>query len=280
MPSFWLSLVTSLREKIVTAARWGIEHEPEIHYGEIRPIPLGRRLPLTTDCSGFVTLCYYLAGAPDPNGSRYSGYGWTGTLLRHLPPIGPVDVRKGDIVVWGSYPGRHCAIVLEADDDPLLCSHGVERGPIAIRFSAECRYQPPAVTWLGGLSRRRHDSVETGAGAAGDDMRNERDPGAGGDDRCEEREDAAVMSTEAADTASRTATPAHSSPDAEPEAPAGVGGGERGNRPADAREDAEQECGREIERGGREGRRAPLDQRPTPRTARARPPEPAGGCAR
>jgi hypothetical protein len=140
--------VATLREKIVTAARWGIEHEPEIHYGEIRPIPLGRRLPLTTDCSGFVTLCYYLARAPDPNGSRYSGYGWTGTLLRHLRAIGPADARKGDIVVWGAYPGRHCAIVLEADDDPLLCSHGAERGPIAIRFSAECRYQPPQVTWL------------------------------------------------------------------------------------------------------------------------------------
>jgi len=154
--------VTSLREKIVTAARWGIEHEPEIHYGEIRPIPLDRRLPLTTDCSGFVTLCYHLAGAPDPNGYRYSGYGWTGTLLRHLKAIGPVDVRKGDIVVWGAYPGRHCAIVLEADDDPLLCSHGMERGPIAIRFSAECRYQPPTVAWLSGLSGRRRDAERDG----------------------------------------------------------------------------------------------------------------------
>jgi len=165
----------TLREKIVTAARWGIEHEPEIHYGEIRPIPLGRRLPLTTDCSGFVTLCYYLARAPDPNGSRYSGYGWTGTLLRHLRAIGPADARKGDIVVWGAYPGRHCAIVLEADDDPLLCSHGAERGPIAIRFSAECRYQPPQVTWLT-LARR---SFEAAAGAAWDEV---RDDAADGDE--------------------------------------------------------------------------------------------------
>ena len=35
--------------------------------------------------------------------------------------------------------------------DPLLASHGAERGPIAIRYSAECRYQPAAVTWLDGL---------------------------------------------------------------------------------------------------------------------------------
>jgi hypothetical protein len=191
--------VATLREKIVTAARWGIGHEPEIHYGEIRPIPLERRLPLTTDCSGFVTLCYFLAGAPDPNGNGYSGYGWTGTLLRHLTPIGPVGVRRGDIVVWGSYPGRHCAIVLEADDDPLLCSHGMERGPIAIRFSAECRYQPPEVAWLSGLSGRRRDSVEARPGAAGDDVRDDGDPGAGDDHGSDDRRDALPVSAEAAD---------------------------------------------------------------------------------
>ena len=145
--------MTTVRNKIVTAARWGIEHEPQIHYGETRPIPLVRRLPLTTDCSGFVTLCYYLAGAPDPNGNRYSGYGWTGTLLRHLTHDRAGRRSGGRHRRLGRYPGRHCAIVLEADDDPLLCSHGMERGPVAIRFSAECRYQPPTISWLSGLTR-------------------------------------------------------------------------------------------------------------------------------
>ena len=187
--------MATLREKIVTAARWGIEHEPQIHYGETRPIPLARRLPLTTDCSGFVTLCYYLAGAPDPNGNGYSGYGWTGTLLHHLRAIGPVDVRRGDIVVWGAYPGRHCAIVLEADDDPLLASHGMERGPIAIRFSAECRFQPPQITWLG-YARR---SVEALAGAAGDEVGDDHNPGAGDEEGPDDRQDAAAMRAEGAD---------------------------------------------------------------------------------
>jgi cell wall-associated NlpC family hydrolase len=141
--------VTGTRRKIVAAARWGIANEPRIHYGEIRPIPFGRALPLTTDCSGFVTVCYFLAGAPDPNGLAYSGAGYTGTLLGHLPHV--AAARAGDLVVWGSYPGRHCAIVLEAGHDPLLASHGSERGPIAIRFSEECRRQPPVVTWLQGL---------------------------------------------------------------------------------------------------------------------------------
>jgi cell wall-associated NlpC family hydrolase len=150
--------VTGVRRKIVAAARWGIANEPRIHYGEIRPIPLAKALPLTTDCSGFVTICFYLAGAPDPNGLGYSGYGYTGTLLDHLDAVEPDEAKRGDIVVWGVYPGRHCAVVLEPGDDPLLASHGRERGPISIRYSAECRLQPPRVTWLGGLSLGRRPS--------------------------------------------------------------------------------------------------------------------------
>jgi cell wall-associated NlpC family hydrolase len=145
--------VATVRQKIVAAARWGIAHEPRIHYGEVRPVPLGRTLPLTTDCSGFVTVCYYLAGAPDPNGLGYSGQGWTGTLLEHLDEIEAGSARRGDVVVWGAYPGRHCAIVLEPGSDPLVASHGQERGPLAIRYSDECRFQPPCVTWLDGLTR-------------------------------------------------------------------------------------------------------------------------------
>jgi cell wall-associated NlpC family hydrolase len=144
--------VATVRQKIVAAARWGIAHEPRIHYGEIRPVPLGRTLPLTTDCSGFVTLCYFLAGAPDPNGLDYSGEGWTGTLLRHLEEVEQEPARRGDLVVWGAYPGRHVAIVLEPGDDPLLCSHGQERGPLAIRLSDEQRIQQTVVTWLDGLT--------------------------------------------------------------------------------------------------------------------------------
>ena len=141
--------MSDVRQAIVAAARWGIRNEPRIHYGQVRPIPLGRRLPLTTDCSGFVTLAYFLAGAPDPNGLDYDGAGWTGTLLRHMQPA--AVPRPGDVVVWGAYPGHHCAIVLEPGDDPLLASHGQERGPLAIRFSDESRGQPPESTWLSSL---------------------------------------------------------------------------------------------------------------------------------
>lgn len=142
---------TAIRARIVANARWSIAHEARIHYRELRPIDGlhdARRLPLETDCSGFATLCYAWAGAPDPNGLDYSGEGWTGTLLAHMDAIPAAEARPGDLVVWGPEPGRHCALVLEPGADPLLCSHGQERGPLAIRFSVETGFQPPPATWL------------------------------------------------------------------------------------------------------------------------------------
>jgi cell wall-associated NlpC family hydrolase len=138
----------SVREEIVGVARWGLRNEPRIHYAAVRPMPLRRRLPLATDCSGFATLCYFLAGADDPNGLDYIGQGYTGTMLRHMRHVPQADARAGDLVVWGRYPGHHVAVVLEADEDPLLASHGQERGPLAIRFSNESRVQAPPATWL------------------------------------------------------------------------------------------------------------------------------------
>jgi hypothetical protein len=142
----------SVRAEIVEAARWGIRNAARIHYAEVRPMPLRRTLPLATDCSGFATLCYFLAEAPDPNGFGYNGQGYTGTLLRHLRHIPKARARPGDIVVWGLYPGHHCAVLLEGGRDPLLASHGSERGPLEIRLSEEQRWQGdrPA-TWLDGL---------------------------------------------------------------------------------------------------------------------------------
>lgn len=140
-----------LRAAIVANARWGIENAAAIHYAELRPIDgIGdpRRLPLTTDCSGFVTLCYAWAGVPDPNGLGYDGQGFTGTLLNHLRPIPPDAVQPADVVVFGPPPGHHAALALEAGADPLLCSHGGEDGPLAIAFSVEAARQPAPATWL------------------------------------------------------------------------------------------------------------------------------------
>lgn len=142
----------TVRDQIVANARWGIANEPQIHYQQVRPIDglhRAQQLPLRTDCSGFSTLCYAWAGAPDPNGLNFSGLGYTGTLLQHMTKVPLAAVQPGDLVVWGPAPGHHVALVLENDgEDPLLCSHGQEKGPLEIRFSVETKYQPAPATWL------------------------------------------------------------------------------------------------------------------------------------
>ena len=140
-----------LRAKIVQVARWGIQNERQIHYQQLRPLDgldHPHKLPLHTDCSGFVTLCYRWAGAKiDPNGGNFSG-AYTGTMLTHCRRIPRGAIRPGDLVVWGAYPGNHVALVLKAGPDPLVCSHGQEKGPIAIEFSVENGYQPAPAAWL------------------------------------------------------------------------------------------------------------------------------------
>jgi hypothetical protein len=74
-------------------------------------------------------------------------------MLRHLPHVPAAEARAGDLVIWGRYPGRHCAVVVEPGDDPLLVSHGAERGPLELRFSAEqIAHAEQPVTWLSGVS--------------------------------------------------------------------------------------------------------------------------------
>jgi NlpC/P60 family protein len=144
-----------LRAKIVQLARWGIQNEPQIHYQQLRPVDgmtQSKKLPLYTDCSGFSTLCYKWAGSTvDPNGGNWAG-AYTGTMLQHCRHIPKSAAKPGDLVVWGVYPGHHVALVLEAGADPLLCSHGQEKGPFAITFSAESKFQPTPATWLSCLS--------------------------------------------------------------------------------------------------------------------------------
>src|SRR4051794_18742176 len=119
----------SVRGEIVAAARWGVRNAARIHYAESPPVPLRRTLPLSTDSSGFAMLCYFREGAADPAGLGYIGQGYTGHFLRHLPHIPAGRGRPGDIIVWGPYPGHHCAVLLEAGGDPPIASHRSERGP-------------------------------------------------------------------------------------------------------------------------------------------------------
>jgi hypothetical protein len=141
----------TVRDRIVQWAKWGVAHEPAIHYTQD-----GRRsdwlskpagaLPLHTDCSGFATACYRWAGAPDPNGLGYRAVGYTGTMLNHGRRVS--SCKPGDLIVYGGGTGHHVVIAVEAGTDPLCVSHGSEGGPAYVRHSVERRYQPAGVAFL------------------------------------------------------------------------------------------------------------------------------------
>jgi hypothetical protein len=125
--------MADVRNQIVHWAEALLADKAHFNYAEVRPIPLHNppQFPVTTDCSGFVTLCFYLAGANDPNQLNYSGQGYTGTLLDHGLKLSRQAVIAGDVVVYGAYPGQHTALVVQVypNGDILTISHGEQGDP-------------------------------------------------------------------------------------------------------------------------------------------------------
>lgn len=74
-----------------------VANEPLIHYAQRRPMAstvyreqqladlFKAKRTIAMDCSESVTLLCKLAGLADPNGTNFNGYGFTGTMLKHLP---------------------------------------------------------------------------------------------------------------------------------------------------------------------------------------------------
>ena len=138
-----------------------VAHEPLVHYKQIRPMPtrtlleqqladlFAAKKTITMDCSESVTLICRLAGLDDPNGNGYNGRGFTGTLLDNLKHYtSPLAADVGALVVFGPGTGDHVCMVRKRGRDPLLFSHGMERGPFYVHLSDERRVQKPPVTFL------------------------------------------------------------------------------------------------------------------------------------
>jgi hypothetical protein len=135
-----------------------IAHEPEVHYAQVRPMrnvhTATPHFPMAMDCSEAVTCLCKWAGLTDPNGRHFDGTGNTQTLYSHLPHYyNPASAEVGALVTFAvptsPLSRQHVCMVLEPDDhDPLLFSHGMERGPLAIRLSAERRFHASPVTFL------------------------------------------------------------------------------------------------------------------------------------
>ncbi|HEX5558802.1 MAG TPA: hypothetical protein VFX13_14365 [Gaiellales bacterium] len=132
-----------VRTRLVGWCTWGIENNAEIHYEQARPIPVDHlpgTLPLTTDCSGSTTLFARWAGAPDPNGMGYDGSGSTMAMLANMRRIRAAQALAGDLIVFDGPPAeQHVVVLLEkgSEADPLVASHGSERGPLELRLSDE-----------------------------------------------------------------------------------------------------------------------------------------------
>ena len=140
----------AIRKRIVQWALWGCKHTAQIAYsqnGNVRLALLGKQatVPLATDCSGFATLCYSWAGAPNPNAAGpYDARqpAFTGSMLAHCRKIPKSASQPGDLVVWTPpLQGQHVCLVVQGGADPLLVSHGDDSGPKKLRFSAEDAYQ-------------------------------------------------------------------------------------------------------------------------------------------
>jgi hypothetical protein len=132
-----LIVAHDVRPDIVSWAIWGINHVSWFDYDEIRPMPLTTNPPIRDDCSGWCTLVYFKAGAPDPNGPTYNydGYGDTDSLYDNAKHIALEDVLPGDIAIFGLNPTRHGAVIISGGSDPMTSSHGSPNTPQRISVS-------------------------------------------------------------------------------------------------------------------------------------------------
>jgi hypothetical protein len=143
------ALTDKIRAAVVAWAKYGIAHNSQIHYTQSSARDdflheVRGHLPMSTDCSGWVTQNYWAAGAPDPSGLGYRYVGYTGTLLEFAYKHGRVftdlsRARPGDPIVIGPGTGWHVTICLEPGEDPIVGSHGSEPGPLSEHQSYDSR---------------------------------------------------------------------------------------------------------------------------------------------
>lgn len=126
------------------AAVWCVQNKGKyaFHYQQVRPFSVAFKFPKFIDCSGFVSMMYRWAGAPDPYRMGYAGVGNTMTLLRFGKKIALKDVQPGDVVVYAADQGiqhQHAAIIVQRGADPLTVSMGQEGDPSFVRVSQDGR---------------------------------------------------------------------------------------------------------------------------------------------
>jgi hypothetical protein len=128
-----LSSSATIRQKIVLAAHLGVEQRSRIHYTQdgrrmdgVRRRILPPAVPSWEDCSSFATWCYWVAGAPDPNGRNYDGFGYTGTQI--VNGVETTDPEPGDLCFYGSSRSAITHVTIYVGNGRVV-SHGRDEGP-------------------------------------------------------------------------------------------------------------------------------------------------------
>lgn len=131
----------NVRQRIVNTALFAASRAPR-HYSQdmnLRMEGFLKRIKPPQmwnygDCSGFSTWCYWVAGAPDPNGWGYGGYPdnayYTGSQAQHGRSVSRSQAKPGDLVFYGSgWPWGHVAVYVGGG---MIVSHGHESGPFHV----------------------------------------------------------------------------------------------------------------------------------------------------
>lgn len=144
------------RNHMVRLAQLLNRYAPDVDYAEVRPmrtrgltqsrltLDLEHNVPVTMDCSESITLICRLAGLKDPNGLRYDGYGYTGTMLDHLPHFSDANrLHKGSLIVFGGGTGTHVVMVTTPNgENPDVYSHGSHANSAIWSLDQERTYHP------------------------------------------------------------------------------------------------------------------------------------------
>lgn len=126
----------TVRQRVMAAAWEGYLKRDQIHYtqGPLRMSGVRRKIllpnvPPEEDCSSFATWCYWIAGADDPNGFGYNGYGNTGSLWPRGKHVTIAQCRVGDLVFYRWENGEPGHVAIWAGNGKVV-SNGSEPGPL------------------------------------------------------------------------------------------------------------------------------------------------------
>jgi len=130
-------VIVDVRNQIVDWALNGVAEHQNFQYDEVRPLTLTWKPIVHTDCSWFVKLCYWKAGANDPTGENFNGYGNSVSLFEHGKHIAQDQVKPGDVVVFGPGGSVHAVIVVSTKIEPMLCASMGKPGDPSLANLAE-----------------------------------------------------------------------------------------------------------------------------------------------